>query len=225
MDLKKLKRIALLSDDWLLKAREKLSEDSISAALTNDTQSIGNEDPWEEELQYHNTINRWTNSVRAEGGFYQSTAFHLRGSELSVYVKTDYLSKNEVEQLLDVVAKGGFGPDKSAGLGAFAFTLSDHEFPRLSGANAFIALSNFVPEPDDPVEGWYDITTKFGKLGGDFAVGPSGPGGKHNPFKKPLIMLRSGSVFRDEPVREWYGALVPSRVPSVQGCFGEGGAR
>lgn len=39
-------------------------------------------------------------------------------------------------------------------------------------------------------------------------MGP-GYGGVHNPFKKPLIMLQAGSIFRDGSVREWYGRLVP----------------
>jgi CRISPR-associated protein Csm4 len=205
-DRKKLKHMSLLDEQWLLSARDGLNEEKIQHALEN----VGKKDPQHEELGYHNTIDRRSNAVRDEGGFFQSVDYHFStDTRLNVYVKTDYFSDNTLRELFDVIAKSGFGRDTSAGLGAFSFTLDAFDFPRLPEANAFIALSNFVPAPHDPTSGWYDLTTKFGKLGGDFAVGPTGSGHGHNPFKKPLIMLRSGSVFRDPQVREWYGRLVP----------------
>ncbi len=212
-DRKKIKRKTLLDETWLLSARDGLDENKVQQALLSDPeeeeQSIGKKDPWHEELGYHNAIDRRTNTVRAEGGFFQSLDLHFRGLQLSVFVKTDHFSETALGELFDVVAKGGFGRDKSAGLGAFHFELCTFNFPSLSGANGFIALSNFVPAPHDPTDGWYDLMTKFGKLGGDFAVSPASIGGGHNPFKKPLIMLRSGSIFRDASVREWYGRLIP----------------
>lgn len=207
-DRKKLKRVSLLKEEWLLNARDGLSEEKIQSALLDDREQLGEQDPWQEELGYHNTIDRRTNTVRDEGGFFQSLDLHFRGLQLTVYVKTDYFSETALHELFDVVAKSGFGRDKSAGLGAFHFALSPFNFPSLPGANAFLALSNFVPSPHDPTEGYYELMTKFGKLGGDYAVGSASNGGKHNPFKKPLIMLRSGSVFYDACVREWYGRLV-----------------
>jgi CRISPR-associated protein Csm4 len=212
-DRKKLKHKTLLAEEWLLSARNGLTEEKIQQALLSDPkeeeESVGKKDPWREELGYHNTIDRWSNSVRDEGGFFQSMDYHLPpDSRLNVYIKTDYFSETVLGELLDIVKKGGFGRDKSAGLGSFNFALSTFAFSSMPGANAFISLSNFVPSPHDPTEGYYDLMTKFGKLGGDFAVGPVSNGGKHNPFKKPLIMLRSGSVFRDTQVREWYGRLV-----------------
>lgn len=207
-DRKKLKRVSLLKEEWFLKARDGLSEDKIQEALLDDREQVGEQDPWQEELGYHNTIDRHTNTVRDEGGFFQSLDLHFRGLQLNVYVKTDYFSETALPELFDVIAKGGFGRDKSTGLGSFHFTLSSFNFPSLPGTNAFIALSNFVPAPQDPTDGWYDLTTKFGKLGGDFAIGPASAEGRHNPFKKPIIMLRSGSIFQDAEVREWYGRLV-----------------
>lgn len=209
-DRKKLKRVTLLDEQWLLSARGGLSEDKIQRALL-ENENVGKEDPWREELGYHNTIDRRSNAVRAEGGFFQNLDRHFpRGEQLQVHVKTDFFPEPTLRELFDVVAKGGFGRDKSAGLGSFSFALSTFTFPPLPRANGFIALSNFVPTPHDPTDGWYDLMTKFGKLGGDFAVGPVRVGSGHDPFKKPLIMLRSGSIFRDAPVREWYGRLIPN---------------
>lgn len=210
-DRKKLKRLTLLAEEWLLGARNGLDEEKIQRALL-ESENLGkkDEDLWREGLGYHNTIDRRSNRVRDEGGFFQSLDYHFSAnSRLNVYVKTDYFSETALGELFAVVAKGGFGRDKSAGLGAFHFTLVPFSFPSLPGANGFIALSHFVPAPHDPTTGWYDLITKFGKLGGAFAAGPTQSGGKHNPFKKPVIMLRSGSVFWDTPVREWYGRLIP----------------
>lgn len=211
---KKLKRIVLLRKDWFLEARPALSEATIHRALTDDGK-IGGADPWHPELGYHNAIDRRTESVREQGGFFQSLDFRFRGPEgaeegtrLSVYLKTDYFSASALGDLCEVVARSGYGRDTSSGSGAFSFELDPFSFPPLPGANAFVSLSNFVPAPHDPTDGWYELMTKFGKLGGDYAVGP-GYGGVHNPFKKPLIMLQAGSIFRDGSVREWYGRLVP----------------
>lgn len=203
--------MTLLDEGWLLSAREGLDEEKIQHALLDENKNVGKEDPQREELGYHNSIDRRSNTVRDEGGFFQSLDYHFPADvRLNVYVKTDFFSETSLGELFDVVAKGGFGRDKSAGLGAFRFALSPFDFPSLlPGANGFIALSNFAPAPRDPTEGFYDLMTKFGKLGGDFAVGPASAGGRHNPFKKPLIMLRSGSAFQDTPVREWYGRLIP----------------
>ncbi|MFQ5850060.1 MAG: hypothetical protein ACE5JU_05660 [Candidatus Binatia bacterium] len=209
-DRKRLKRVTLLDEEWLLSARQRLGEEKIQSALL-ESDNVGIEDPWREELGYHNTIDRRSNSVRAEGGFFQSLDYHFPpDTQLSVYVKTDFFSESTLEELFDVLTKCGFGRDKSAGLGSFSFTLFPFSFPPLPGANGFIALSNFVPAPEDPTDGFYDLMTKFGKLGGNFAMGPISAGGQHNPFKKPLIMLRSGSIFHDLPVREWYGKLIPN---------------
>lgn len=214
---KKLKRVVLLRKDWFLEACPALSEATIQRALMGDG-NIRGADPSHPELGYHNAMDRRTESVREQGGLLQSLDFRFReagsaeeGTRLSVYLKTDYFSASALGDLCDVVARSGYGRDTSSGSGAFSFELTPFGFPPLPGANAFVSLSNFVPAPHDPTDGWYELMTKFGKfgkLGGDYAVGP-GPGGVHNPFKKPILTLQAGSIFRDGSVREWYGRLVP----------------
>jgi CRISPR-associated protein Csm4 len=126
-DRKKLKHMTLLDEQWLLSARDRLDEEKIQHAL----EDAGRKDPWHKELGYHNTIDRQSNAVRDEGGFFQSLDYHLPPeTRLSVYVKTDYFSETALGELFDVVAKGGFGRDKSAGLGAFRFELSSFKKSR-----------------------------------------------------------------------------------------------
>jgi CRISPR-associated protein Csm4 len=74
-------------------------------------------------------------------------------------------------------------------------------FPHSETANGFVTLSNFVPAPEDPLQGFWSVLVKHGKLGEELAV--SG-----NPFKQPLIMLEAGSAFYHAPCREYYGSLI-----------------
>ena len=53
----------------------------------------------------------------------------------------------------------------------------------------------------DPTDGAYKIMIKYGKLGEEKTY-------CGQPFKKPLIMLRPGAVFRTSPVKPYYGRLV-----------------
>ena len=71
-----------------------------------------------------------------------------------------------------------------------------------------MTLSSFIPKENDPVEGYYHILLKYGKLGGLYAKGISEV--NNNPFKKPLIMFSAGSVFYDKEYRKGktYGALL-----------------
>lgn len=49
---------------------------------------------------------------------------------------------------------------------------------------------------------------KYGKLGGEYTF-------SRNPFKKPLIMLTAGSVFRvQQSVKPFYGRMIEGIAPS-----------
>jgi CRISPR-associated protein Csm4 len=118
-----------------------------------------------------------------------------------------------VKDFLEDLKASGYGKRKSVGYGQIeSFTLEEFngfndEIPQ---ANGFISLSRFVPKPEDPTDGYWDIVVKYGKLGEELAV--SG-----NPFKKPLIQLECGSCFFDEVkpdwVNRWYGQLVDGIAP------------
>jgi len=62
-----------------------------------------------------------------------------------------------------------------------------------------MTLSSYIPDSKAPTKGYYEILLKYGKLGGDFA--------KSDPFKVPLIMFRSGSVFYSSEDKI-YGSLL-----------------
>ncbi|RME25745.1 MAG: hypothetical protein D6800_07265, partial [Candidatus Zixiibacteriota bacterium] len=76
--------------------------------------------------------------------------------------------------------------------------------------------STMVPAPDDPPEAWFRLRTKYGKLGEHASA---------NPFKRPLLQMEPGAVFKTgEALREFYGSLVTDIAPgaphAVQNCYG-----
>lgn len=158
----------------------------------------------------HNTIDRIKGSVRGGGLFSQEETFFDDGfGVFEIYLKTVYFSFKDLERIFEYVSSGGFGRDKSTGKGYFTFEIHEGiDLPEAVEPNAFMTLSSYIPKEDDPTDGYYNIIHKYGKLGGLYAKGISEVNG--NPFKMPLIMFSSGSVFRDENYEQdkVYGSLL-----------------
>ena len=129
---------------------------------------------------------------------------------ISIYMKIDMEWYDVIRALVEVISYSGYGKKKSSGKGAFE--IIDFEefngFTDSDDANAFVSLSNFVPSADDPVDGFYHIFIKYGKLGEEYAYSSM-------PFKKPLVMLKAGSVLRtDKKPKDYYGTIVQNLVPA-----------
>jgi CRISPR/Cas system CSM-associated protein Csm4 (group 5 of RAMP superfamily) len=71
-----------------------------------------------------------------------------------------------------------------------------------------MTLSLYIPTANDPVNGYYGIVYKYGKLGGLYAKGIDAVHG--NPFKVPLVMFAAGSIFFDQDYHsdKIYGDLI-----------------
>jgi len=153
-------------------------------------------------ISTHNTINRLTNTTGEEGGVYSLPEKVV--PEVSIYLKEFSDGwKDKVVDLLKELSKSGYGKKKSIGKGQFYVTgVEEFDFLSINNADGFVTLSNFCPSKTDPTEGIYKIFVKYGKLGEEFTF--SG-----NPFKKPLLMIRVGSVFKTgSPPRQYYGQMV-----------------
>lgn len=148
-----------------------------------------------------NQINRVTNTTDPGGKLYDMGEFIL--TRVTIYWRVANGHIDSVKNFLIELQTTGYGKRKSIGYGQIeSFTLEDFDgFTELPDANGFVTLSRFVPAQGDPTDGFWKAVVKYGKLGEEFAV--SG-----NPFKRPLIQLASGSCFRANPMREWYGQLV-----------------
>jgi CRISPR-associated protein Csm4 len=164
-----------------------------------------------------NQINRFSGTTRGNEG--DATAGHLfnfpqRYLEIvSIYVKVADDFVETAKELFENLSKAGYGKRKTVGYGQFTVKSFDEfmGFKSPKDANAFTSLSNFVPAANDPTRGYWGILVKYGKLGEEFAV-------TGNPHKKPLVMLKAGSCFYDNPIRNYYGRLVKGlslKYPSV----------
>lgn len=177
---------------------------------------------------------RFVLSKSIEGGFKSVSSTHSRISRISntttensLYaleetIADPYVSiylkvisdewKDKVICWLTELSKSGYGRKKSIGKGQFSVSddVTPHQFDEIRNANGFVTLSNFCPAENDPTEGLYKTFVKYGKLGEEFTF-------CGNPFKKPLLMIKAGSVFKtDGKPKEYYGRMVDKIAPAKE---------
>jgi len=139
----------------------------------------------------HNTINRISGSTEDGGGLFSSSETWFNNSEerniFDIYIFSIY-EKPQVFELFNNAFENGYGADKSTGKGHIEIIELNNEELTKKG-NRALALTSFVPDPKDEISNLKaDIFIKYGKLGGNFA-------NSENPFKKPIIMYKTGSTF------------------------------
>ncbi|MFH0784211.1 MAG: hypothetical protein V2B20_19960 [Pseudomonadota bacterium] len=154
----------------------------------------------------HNQISRLTNTTGDQGSLFELNECFAPCGKVQIYAKVRNGFEDDLQLLFEHFAQGGYGAKKSTGKGACSLTgfasCDDLDMNGLqSSANGFVTLSHFVPAPGNPIDGAYKTTVKYGKLGEEKTF-------CGNPFKKPLIMLRPGSVFRTQSLQHWYGMLI-----------------
>uniref|UniRef100_A0A7C4UBS2 CRISPR system Cms protein Csm4 n=1 Tax=candidate division WOR-3 bacterium TaxID=2052148 RepID=A0A7C4UBS2_UNCW3 len=154
---------------------------------------------------FHNTINRLTNTVEEKGGFYSTkNTFYEESVRIWIYIYYDDFEIEKIKEIFNFISISGFGKDKSTGKGYFDFEIEENVIiPKSDNPDAFIVLSNYYPKKDDFQNAQYDIFTKIGKLGGDFANLKSIP-----HFKKPLLFIRPGSTIKPYNFKDFYGDIV-----------------
>jgi CRISPR-associated protein Csm4 len=156
--------------------------------------------------QTRNTLSRSTKTTGDPGSLFSADESLLADSVsyLSVYVHVADGFQKRLLQLFQLLAQSGFGSDASIGKGQFEIDPQLEPPPQLDdipAANAVVVLSTFQPAPHDPTDGYWEAFTKYGKLGPDF--------GLDNVFKRPLVLFRSGAVFRTPQPRPFLGRAVP----------------
>ncbi len=153
----------------------------------------------EERAEPHNTINRMTGTT----GINQFAPYTVNqtwlpiGSLWDVVVVFDpqRISATDLKNALIYMGQTGFGRDASIGLGKFALEGEPQPWqpPVPAQANAYLSLGPCAPQGLGfcPVRSHWQVTTRFGRHG-DVAV-QSG-----NPFKRPVLLAKAGSVFWPE---------------------------
>jgi len=156
----------------------------------------------------HNVIDRLTNRVSDTGGlFFTGETFFPRGFAYDIYAKVRPDFADTFEELLAYMEKSGFGRERSTGKGVFtierdkSFTTAELENPR---GNRLLNLSVFSGVDMGEWKGYYTLMTKYGRVWNGF--------GENNPFKKPFIAFREGSVFKKREVD--YAACVLKDIHS-----------
>ena len=168
------------------------------------------------------SIDRYSGKAM-EGRLY-NTREKFYNKKVIIYVKLRNGGALDIEWLkrifIGYIGISGYGADKSTGKGRIrveSIEVKD-DLPHSDNPNAFISLSSFVPDENDPLEGWYSSLLKYGKLGEHYAnssidkIDPdTGEKIGNNPFKRPLLMLKAGSVFKlkeNEGLRPFYGRII-----------------
>jgi CRISPR-associated protein Csm4 len=198
---KVIARTRYLTIESFLKLQTNLDSAAL-ARVVQDTQSS-----WSDLIcsatVSHNTIDRFLLRAKTPGGFFQvEDIFFGQGTSFDIYLRSnDFFSIEELKTLLSFVGKNGYGRDASTGHGQFSIlSLEESSLPRLAESNAFVSLATFVPDAKTPLNGYYAINVKYGRLGGHFAT-PRVAGADVNepqirhPFKKPILMFAAGSTF------------------------------
>ncbi len=154
-----------------------------------------------EHAQPHNSINRRTGTT-GEGQFapytQPQTWFHP-DIAFDVYIVVDEqrLALTELLAALCAIGETGYGRDASIGLGKFRLLGEVQPDPLASDGqeepNAWLTLGPCAPQGLGYCKerSYYQPLTRFGRHG-DIAVHTG------NPFKRPILLARGGSVFSPE---------------------------
>jgi len=149
--------------------------------------------------QPHNSINRTTGSTGEDmfAPYSLTQVWFHSAMRFNLYAVIDEkrLSAESLHTALTDMGQSGYGANASIGLGKFEIE-RDAGFaglPHAKNANAFLTLAPCAPQNLGfaAAKSFYQPLTRFGRHGDAAAL--SG-----NPFKRPLLMAKTGAVFTPE---------------------------
>lgn len=154
----------------------------------------------------HNMVGRadgTVGSTEGSGSLFVMDEFYVSGFKaFDVYILS-VLDRDIIWEVLLLMSELGIGAGKSSGKGHFEPVSIDEETELgiCHNPNGYMAISNFIPAAADPSDGWYKTFVKYGKLDREYAAGQF-------PFKKPLLYIQSGAVFKTSQPKPWYGSCI-----------------
>lgn len=194
------------------KAKKKirfLNIDNINSVLNNKKIELTDIDipKFEEDLRVSVEIDRDTFSA-TKGKLFSYAPKHLKENYfLNVFVKIideNNYKEFKCEHILKETFSIGFGKKKSSGYGEMEVVGDFENFNKFSepvDSNAYVVLSNYLPSVNDKIDDmFYDFHVKYSKLGESFSKSA-------NPFKKPIIFFKPGSVFKSSVNKDFYGRV------------------
>ncbi len=207
---KAFRKSSFVHFDTLRSLAENLSQERLFAAWCKDRSAFySGKDRLVTTDQAHNSIDRQNGKVLAEGGLHFTPAtWYAPGEKLDLYVETE--TPSLFEELLDELARTGYGADRTTGKGQFRF-VRDADFDPLAWpqqGNAQLLLSLTAAETMTHIAGSYNVTVKHGRAWSGF--------GERNPFKKPFLALTEGAVMTGLPDRGFLLRNIHSNPDLVQ---------
>lgn len=209
---KRLSRAAWLSHDAFTMAQAHgFDAAGLRQALQHDMQAGRIVPELAETSVTRASINRLTGgTVQAGGGtLFSATEWHppATGLGYDLWVLADG-DADAVRRLLEQAVTAGYGRDAAAGKGQLAVEAVDRAaLPAApGGANAVLLLAAAAPLASDPARGFGRLTTRAGRLGGAYAIGPT-PDGTVLRQKRPVTLLERGAVLVGQP-QPFVGRLV-----------------
>ena len=166
-------------------------------------------------FRMRNSIDRTAGTAGAAGGNLFQTAYSRLNdpdAALHLYARTNAPGQSILMEALRLLGQTGFGANAAIGFGSFDLDGEPASCPELDdvfNADGFISLSTFQPAPSDPVDGFWRMFVKYGKLAPEFQrLHPQAA------FKMPQVMLESGACFRtgESPLPFYGGAIGPERL-------------
>lgn len=157
-----------------------------------------------------NTVNRVRGGTLESQGFFEvATLKAPPGTLFDIYFDVAQEDALRIKEDFSAMLARGFGQDASAGAGFFDFCAWEQVVFPMPRHPAWLALSPFIPAPDDPLDLVYTLTTKYGKLGGHFSFSQFNNG---VPWKQPLLMMQPGAVSYSAPPK---GSIITDVHPTL----------
>lgn len=152
----------------------------------------------------HNSINRFSNTVRKDGGLYASLEYWPKQKYFDVYAAAD--SAYTPERIIEVFSwafENGYGADTSTGKGSISvMSTTAQEVTAKQTGKTYMALGPFIlPQTQSVANLRADIFVRTGKIGGFFSSVLS-------PYKKTVVLYDEGAVFECAEPLAYIGSLV-----------------
>ena len=190
---KRLGKVQWISHDGWMNCAHDLSPATVQHAIL---QEKAPPEPVTEAVA-HAGINRLTGGTAAEGGgllYSTEQTYYLDNGRVFDVWAASPESLDTVREWFEDGVIGGYGRDGATGQGHFVINdVVPAQLPEVNEPNALVLLGSFVPKPSDPAPGFVNFGVHCGRLGGDFAIGPT-PDGNVQRQKHPVCCLRRGTV-------------------------------
>lgn len=200
---KKIKKVIFISEKVFEQHKNSgfNNEEDIYNYLDDKNFCLTEDDVYNFQTVIKNTINR--NSFTTIDHLLFSHKEIYYNKRLQIFYRSNFIGIEEFIRYLKYVGEEGFGKRASTGKGHFEVEgYEETILPEADSPNAFMSLSNYVPFEGEPREGWYEVFTKWGKVGREFSMIKC-------PFKKPILMFKPGSIFKIQgELKQSYGGLI-----------------